>query len=285
MTNAARNPNAESPPRDRTWLGLLALVLLLAASVWLVRKADATKPADWNESRLTYLPSGKLLKPFVMDLDEAAGDLLWINAMVYFADSYLQQKGYGWLGHMLDVVTTLNPHLYAAYEFSGVVLTKEKRELPKTIKLLDRGISVYPGDWKLRLYAAMAMLSLDSNYTKAAEYLEPITLAPEVPDHIRTLCATLLNKGGGQRVALAFLVDRYVRSGNAINREIFLKKILKLYPDAAGIESARMDTVSRVLHEVELEPRAELTGLGVIHEYLSGNPSPATKALLQALYK
>ena len=121
------------------WLGILAIGLLFAASIWLINRADGTKPADWKDDQLTYIPSGRMLKPMMMDLDEAAGDLFWIKSMIYFADAYLAKQSFKWLGHMIDVVTILNPHLYAAYEFGGVVLTKEKRELPKTLKLLDRG--------------------------------------------------------------------------------------------------------------------------------------------------
>ena len=121
---------------------------------------------------------------------------------------------------------------------------------------------------------------------KAAQYLEPITLAPGVPDHIRTFCATLLQKGGGYRVALSFLVDRYVRSGNAINREIFLKKIMALYPPPMPeTEARRADTVQKILHEIELEPKVTMMGLGLIHEFLTGSLSPQSQQLLDALFK
>lgn len=281
------NPSSPHPPRaerDLTWLGLAVLVLMLAASILLIDKGDATKPRDWNDDQLTYLPSGNMIKPMAMDLDEAVADLLWIKAMVYFADAYLAGKGYGWLGHMLDIITILNPHLYQAYEFGGVVLTKEKRQLPKTMVLLERGIATYPKEWRLRLYASMAQLALDSNFTKAAEFLKPISLDKDVPDHIRTLCATLLNKGGGRRVALAFLVDRYRHSDNTINREIFLEKIIKLYPGGSEPDAKRKDVVKRVLTEVTYEPMIELMALGVINEYLLEIMSPQTRELVQRLY-
>ena len=279
-------PNPYRAPRDFTWLGIAALVVMLGASILLINKADATKTRDWNQDQLTYLPSGKMLKPMVMDLDEAVADLLWIKAMIYFADAYVAGKGYGWLGHMLDIVTTLNPRMHYAYEFGGVVLTKEKQQLPKTMRLLERGVQEFPKDWRIRLYASMAQLALDSNYTKAAEFLKPISLDKDVPDHIRTLCASLLNKGGGRRVALAFLVDRYRHSDNTINREIFLDKIIKLYPGAGGPDedAKRRETVSRILHEVSLEPMIELMALGLIHEYLTGKMSPQSQDLIQRLY-
>ena len=284
MSDTPSTPDSLRAPRDYTWLGIAALVVMLAVSVLLINKADGTKPRDWNDDRLTYLPSGKMIKPMVMDLDEAVADLLWIRAMVYFSDSYLAGKGYGWLGHMLDIITILNPYLYQAYEFGGVVLTKEKRQLPKTLDLLERGIATYPKEWRLRLYASMAQLALDSNFTKAAEFLKPVTLDKDVPDHIRTLCATLLNKGGGRRVALAFLVDRYRHSDNTINREIFLEKIIKLYPGGTEPDAKRKDVVKRVLNEVISEPLIEMMALGVINEYLLEIMSPQTRELVNKLY-
>ena len=275
-------------PRDRTWIGIIALVLLLAASVLLIGKADTLKPADWTESRLTYLPSGKLLKPMAMDLDEAMADLIWIQSMMYFADAYLTGKSFEWMGHMLDVITQLNPRMYQAYEFAGVGLVrvgqaKEQGQLAKSLFLLERGIAEFPTDWRLRVYASMAQLAHDSDFTRAAEFLKPVTLDSAVPDHIRTLCATLLSKGGGRRVALAFLADRYVHSTNAINKEIFIEKILLLYPAETPPPAERRETIAKILYEVSLEPMATLMGLGVMHEYLTDSLSSNSRSLLDLL--
>jgi hypothetical protein len=281
-------PASSKPPArrsDKTWMGLAALVLLLASGSWFLKKADETKPKDWLDDRLTYLPSGKLLKPAVLDMDEAVADILWIRGMIYFADAYLNQRSYKWLGHIIDVVTTLNPRLHQAYEFAGVVLTKEKAELPKTLRILDRGIGEFQQDWKLRLYAAMAQLAYDSNYTRAADLLRPIATQQDVPGHIKTLCATLLDKGGNRRVALAFLVDRYLETDNPISRELFLEKMMKMYagPDAPPREAA-LRVMKKVLREAEVEPLAEYMALEVISEYLKGGVmSEKTRHLLSLI--
>lgn len=277
----------EPPARrlDPTWAGLLILVLLFAAGSWTLGKSDAAKPADWLDDRLTYVPSGRFLKPMVLDMDEAVAGLLWVRGMIYFADAYLNQRSYKWLGHIIDVVTTLNPRFHQAYEFAGVVLTKEKSEIPKTLRVLDRGIGEFPRDWKLRLYAAMAQLAHDSDYVRAAELLEPVTTEEDVPGHIKTMCASLLDKGGNRRLALAFLVDRYLETRTPISRELFLEKMLKLY--AGGNLPPREDclrVLKKVLREAEVEPMAEFMALEVISEYLKGEPmSEKTRELLKML--
>jgi hypothetical protein len=271
----AAPPKPEARRPDPTWAGIALLVLLLAAGSWSLRKSDASKPSDWLDDRLTYVPSGKILKPMVLDMDEAVADLLWIRGMIYFADAYLTRRSYKWLGHIIDVVTTLNPRLHQAYEFAGVVLTKEKSELPKTLRILNRGIGEFHEDWRLRLYAAMAQLALDSNYTLAADLLRPVATHEEVPGHIKTMCATLLDKGGNRGLALAFLVDRYLETRNPISRELFLEKMLKLY--ASGNRPPREDclrVLKKVLREAEVEPLAEYMALEVISGYLKGEPLP-----------
>lgn len=283
-TAAPAAPARTARPRDMTWLGLVIMVFLLAVGAITVRKADDTKPKDWLESQLTYIPSGNMLKPMALDMDEAVADLIWIRGMLYFADAYLTGKSYKWMGHIVDVVTTLNPRLHQAYEFAGVVLTKEKSELPKTLKILNRGIDQFQNDWRLRLYTAMAQVTFDSNYTHAAELLRPVADQEDVPGHIKTMCATLLNKGGNRHVALAFLVDRYLETGNPISRELFVDKILKLYPDTVRSVAARKRVIAKALHEAEVEPMAEFMALELLSDYLKGGPMrPSSEKLLNLL--
>jgi hypothetical protein len=290
MTPATEQPTAGTAParrerpRDLTWLGLVVLAGLIVSAGWFLRKADRAKPADWLDDRLTYVPSGKMLKPMVLDQDVVVADLLWIRAMIYFADAYLSQRSHKWLGHILDVVTTLNPRLYQAYEFAGVVLARDRQGLPKTLPILERGIAEFPKDWRIRLYAAMGHIALDSNHTKAAELLKPVSLEEDVPDHIRTLAATFLERGGSRPMALAFLMERYIRTDNPIQREIFLDRMIKLFPAPGGpSDETRKRVAKKILHEAELEPFIERMALGVLGEYLTGKPSPATAKLIKLL--
>jgi hypothetical protein len=276
---------APAPRRDRTWLGLAVLALLIGVGAFSLHRADDTKPKDWLDDQLTYVPSGKMLKPMALDYDEAVADLIWIRGMMYFADAYLTGKSYKWLGHIIDVVTTLNPRLHQAYEFAGVVLTKEKAELPKTLRILDRGIGEFQNDWKLRLYAAMGHLTLDSNYTKAADLLKPIADQEEVPDHIKAMSARLIGKGGDRRLALAFLIDRYLETDNPISHELFVARMIKLFPEAGSrSEEDKKRVIRKVMQEAKVEPLAELLGIEFLMEYLPGTElSPKHQKLLKLL--
>ena len=81
---------AQSRYRDILSLcaGIFFLLLAWAGSAFSVRSADAEKTGDWNRSSLLYLPSEKLLKPMALDFDEAAADLIWVDGVLYFSESY-----------------------------------------------------------------------------------------------------------------------------------------------------------------------------------------------------
>lgn len=269
---------------DMTWVGVLCVILLIAASGRFLRMADAAKPAEWADDNLTYLPSGKFLKPMVLDQDAAVADVLWIRGMIYFADAYLEGKSYKWLGHILEIVTTLNPRFKQAYEFAGTVLTKQKSELPRCMPLLRKGVDEFPEDWRLRTYAAMAQLTLDSNFVAAAEYLKPITLDTNVPNHIRVMAASLLKRGGSRPMALAFLVDRYLHTTNPIYRELFLEKMLNLYPSPAGKpKEERAAKATKILGSVETTPQYVPQALGFLNEYLADSLSEKSREMLKLL--
>jgi len=265
----------------------IALCLAWALSANMVTRIDELKTADWDKDELTYLPSGKLLKPMVLGFDEAAAALIWVKSILYYADAYLNHQNYQWLGHMLDIVTTLNPRFKPAYDFGGVILTKQVSEIPKTLVLLERGIAEYPDDWQLRVSAALARVKLDSNYLLAAEYLKPLAIDTLVPVHIRNLAATFLEKGGGDRMALAFLVGKYLQVQNAMQREVILEKMSRLYSKGPNISlpdlNAKKTAIQRILEPMLARPNLEMIALQVLHEYLSGEVSPSSRQLLDKL--
>ncbi len=262
--------------------GLVFLGLMLSGAAVMLRQIDAGKPKDWNQSQLLYLPSGKLLKPLALDYNAAVADMIWVRGMLYFSDQYLRGLGYVWMGHILDVVTELNPHLLPAYEFGGTVLVKDKGQWRQTRQLLQRGIAVFPDNWRLRVYLAMGELSVDTNYVAAAEALKPAALLPGIPNYVRTLSATLFQKGGRERMALAFLVDQYLHSPEAINRDVFLNRILKIFP---AIENAKPDKeeVRKILALAQADSRSEPIVLNVLSDYLRGDLSPGSRRVLERL--
>lgn len=252
-----------------------------------MNRADAGKTQDWQKDQLTYLPSGKLLKPMTLGFDEAAASLLWVKGVLYFGEAFLMGSGYQWMGHMLDIVTTLNPRFKDAYNFGASLLTKDKQEIPATLKLIERGLTEYPGEWQWRVSAALAKVRLDSDYTVAAEYIKPIAGDTSVPRHVRLLVATFAEKGGNDRMAVAYLVDRYRQSTTPMEKEMFSERLAKidLRDEADGqILMLRADKLGPIRLILESSDQVQQeTVIAILLEILAGRPSPGTAQLLKSL--
>ncbi len=240
--------------RFATTFGLLSLVALFAFSTWSLQVADDLKPRDWQKDHLTYLPSGKYLKPMTLGFTEATGSLLWVKGVLYFGEAYMTNGDYHWMGHILDIVTTLNPHFHEAYNFGASLLTRNKKEIPSTLKLIDRGLEQFPHEWQWRVAAALAIKRTDSNFIAAAAYLEPLGGDTTVPKHVRLMYATFITAGGFENLAIAYLVERYYQSRTIMEREIFLDKLEKLWPDSTSkfIEKSKEEKTQILKNILEL---------------------------------
>jgi len=263
--------------------GLVLLVLAWAGSALSLNSLDQSKPKGWDQSSLLYVPSGKLLKPMAMDLDEGFAAVMWTKAVLYFSDAYLADQKYEWLSHILEVVTTLNPRFRHAYEFAGTVLGKSREDWPVTRKILEKGRDVFPNDWQLRVYLAIGLVKHDSDYSAAAEVLKPISLLPGIPDHIRTLSATYLDKNGEDNLAMAFLVNRFLSASDPLMQEVFVMRILKFYKGEKTDSNRRKSLIYKLLGLAKSDPRSEALVVVILREYLWGELSPGSKRVLGIL--
>lgn len=232
-------------------LGILLCFLCLALAAFTLRRLDALKPADWYEGQFTYLPSGKFLKPMALDMDEALASIIWVKGMLYFADSYLTGRSYHWMGHIVDIVTVLNPRFMPAYEFGGLVLAEGDTTVHHALALLEKGIGEFPDHWKYRVYAAMTRLHIDSNFVAAAEYVQPLQHRTDVPEYVRGLALTFASKGLSSPGALVFLLEGYFGSADPMSRKMVVDKIWKNFAErpAGVLAPARVEKEKAVVEE------------------------------------
>ncbi len=288
MQKSVRRPGMDMP----LVLGLIAIAGLLFASSFFIRNADNLKPKEWQKEEMTYLPSGKYLKPMTLGYPEAAASLLWVKGVLYFGEAFLTDGNHQWMGHILDIVTTLNPRFREAYNFGATMLTKDSTEIPRTLKLIDRGLEQYPEEWQWRVSAALARQKLDSNLVAAAVYLQPLGQDTVAPKHVRTLAATFLEKGGDEKMAISYLVGQYAQAASPYQCEIFADRLARIGLKTASTADSirltpeyrlRLRQTTAILKQVQSRPKTETLAIALLNEILTGEISPPTHALLRQL--
>src|SRR5262249_48115752 len=122
----------------RPWLLLLALVPGFA-SVWRLQRAiDARLASFHQEQDELVLRSAPMLKFMSLEYAPLLADLYWTRVVQYYGNNSAKEKvKLDLLWPLLDITTTLDPHLIPAYRFGSTFLAEPP---PRGAGLPDRAI-------------------------------------------------------------------------------------------------------------------------------------------------
>jgi hypothetical protein len=181
------------------------------------------------------------------------------------------------LGKLVDVVTTLNPHVGHPYRFAAVWLTHDEELIREGNRLLRRAIENHPDDWRHYFYLGFNHFFYLFEYPEAAAALEVAMSLPNSPGYLPRLVARLKSHRADIDIA-----------------EVFLRELLRTTEHE---ETKAMLEIA--LDEIEIEYKArhldrarmayvELSGRDIVtvedltrgpHRVLEKLPSPEPDAL------
>jgi len=153
-----------------------------------------------------FLPSPRAAKAASFGFDAVVADYHWLQA-VQIAGS---NSGIGYaearqIGQLVDVVTTLNPHVGHPYRFAAVWLTNDEEQVRTGIRLLERAVEYQPNEWRNYFYLGFNHFFYLGEYEAAAAALERAIDLPGRPGYLPRLVARLKSQQGGIGVAEVFL--------------------------------------------------------------------------------
>ncbi|HEY6099326.1 MAG TPA: hypothetical protein VIW03_07840, partial [Anaeromyxobacter sp.] len=168
-----------------------ALVLLLAGQALLEQAFERRWPRRQLE-RLIYLPSGSHLKSMALGFPSAYADFLWMRAIGYFGGHTLTDREYPWFHHILDQLTTLDPPFRYPYLFGGIALAVTAERAEESVRILEKGMEQYPGDWRFPFYLGFAYFYYLRDPARAAVAINLARSLPESPGYLPRLAASLM---------------------------------------------------------------------------------------------
>lgn len=186
----------------------LAGTALLLLTISIGVRLDLAQRHDMRTTireELRLLPHGEVLRPLLLGYHHAAADLLWLKAVQVLGEREVRQADYAWLAHVLDVVTTLDPHYVYAYDMGGVVLAELAGQVEWSNRLLTKGMAANPDAWRLPFQAGFNAFFHERDYLRAANYMAQAARLPGRPAYVPELAARLYVEGHQPTVALAFL--------------------------------------------------------------------------------
>jgi tetratricopeptide (TPR) repeat protein len=237
------------PSRRITITASVLLVSCLAGSVLLLRRIDRQRSGATLEEVL-YISSPKLLKHLSLGYDGLLADIYWTRAVQYFGDHL--DKGaehYDLLAPLLEITTTLDPHLLVAYEYGTNFLAANGGQPQRAIQLSEFGIRNNPNDWHLYYGLGFVYYMNLKDYASASDAFLRGSRVPDGHPFLKVLAAQMAQRGGDIQTARMLWTttyqttkDRDIR-GNAaahlhalqVDEDVtILEKLVSRYRDKTG---------------------------------------------------
>jgi hypothetical protein len=204
----------------RTFLGVIlaACILLGFAGVnSLQRSIDGGRRSIQLEQDELLLQSGGLIKNLSLEYGPLVGAIYWTRAVQYYGEKHrLHEQSLPVLWPLLDISTTLDPHLLPAYRYGSIFLSDAvprgagRPDLAE--KLLLRGIEANPEEWRLYQDLGNVYYFDAKDYLKAAKAYEEGSKNPKAMYFMKIMAAKIFAEGDSPETSFFLWRDVYQTS-------------------------------------------------------------------------
>jgi hypothetical protein len=199
---------------------VVAILLGLVAVVQ--REVDRERDGLGARDGIVYLWSGEQVRRFTPGLEALMADVYWLRTVQYVGGqrAFAGGRTYERLAPLIDITVSLDPRMEIAYRYGAIFLSEPSPHgagRPRDgIALLERGIEVMPGNWRLRQDLGFYHFLFLRDAQKASEILLEASQLPGAPVWLRTLAADTLVRGGERRAARHIWQAIYSQAQGAI---------------------------------------------------------------------
>jgi hypothetical protein len=272
----------------------LAVLLLAVASAGAAH--SRIPPVSRFGEGEAFVPSPGQARLSSMGFTALVADLHWLHAVQIVGGA----RGGGGrnaplLARLLDVVIALDPWVGHPYRFAALWLTESPESVRFANRLLARGVSYHPGDWRNRHHLAFNHFYYLGEETRAAEILEPALGLPGAPAYLGPLVAKLRVGGGGLDATALFLAQLVRDADDEYKRAEYLKELDEVQVErwARSLDAARATVRARAgrdiaaVEELVRGPGRVLRELPPAHPHLAGfawEIDPESGAIVSSFY-
>ncbi len=193
------------PSRQITIAASVLLIICLASSVLLLRQLDRERTGATLEEVL-YISSPTLLKRMSLGYDGLLADVYWTRAVQYFGDKLTRgSEHFDLLAPLLEITTTLDPHLLVAYEYGSNFLAPKipggAGQPQRAIKLAEFGIRNNPNQWHLYYDLGFIYYMELGDYANAEKAFADGAKIPNAHQVMRIMAAKMAEHAGNIQTA------------------------------------------------------------------------------------
>ena len=220
------------------------MAVSMAVSVMLLRHIDRIRPQATIEDAL-YVNSPKIVKRASLGYDGLMACIYWTRTVQYFGHRHFERgHTYNELAPLLEITTTLDPHLLPAYQFGASFLAPRPPngagEPVRAIQLMEYGIQNNPGNWQLYYDLGFVYYTELKDYKKAAEVFEEGSNVPNAHPFMKVMAAQLAQHAGEFSTARLLWTSTYQSSRDSSIRQNAVEHLraLRVDEDVTNLKAA-----------------------------------------------
>jgi hypothetical protein len=193
-----------------------AISVLFVVIAMLQDRIDAQTPSIAQQEELVF-SSGPMLKKMSLGYDSLLADIYWTRAVQYYGAALREPaRGFRLLPGLLDITTTLDPHLIIAYRFGAIFLSEPSpagaNRPDLAIDLVKRGIAANPDAWELSANLGFLYYWHIKDYAAASEAYLQASKNPKAPQAMAMMAARIAQKGGDLDTSMMIWAQYYKSS-------------------------------------------------------------------------
>jgi hypothetical protein len=217
--------------RRRRFLTAWAMALVMGTAAFtLAGAAWRTLPHPQPLGELSYYPSGRFLEPASLGPTATAADLAWLRAVQYYGQHRTTDNQFLRMGHVFDILTTLDPSFVPAYSFGAFALAQEGMDFPAAERLMQKGLAANPlsGELAFQLGFLYYVRPGGRDLRHAAEYFEQASRQADGPPQSARFAAFARQNSGDLTAAYELWSDVERDSRNRYLREMARREMTRI---------------------------------------------------------
>ncbi len=225
----------------------LIVLLLFAIIANFSYRIDLNRAESERVGELAYFPSGFMVRTLAIGNQGMLADIIWLRFIQYYGEHRMTDLQYEYMYHILDILTTLDPHFVHAYNLGALMLTHDAKRPDQAFKLLKKVIRDNPEEWRALFMYGFINYAFMADYRTALAYFRLSAQQPKAGDMPKRWAAHIaMRKIKDPRTAWALWRDLYDNTQNPIEKgiaEMYLKDI------AMDIAILGMDSLAQIYHQ------------------------------------
>ncbi len=171
-------------------------------------RIDAQMNRTTVDPDILYFSSPRMVKAMALGYDDLVADVYWMRAIQYYGrreEAARRRVPYKNLAALLDMVTTLDSKMLDVYRAGSIFLGEPEPmgagKPLEAVRLLEKGISLWPQEWRLRFDKGFVHFLYLKDYKQAGEAWLDASHCAGAPPWMSALAARSLSQGGAVETA------------------------------------------------------------------------------------